>query len=68
MWQARPKGGGGPMVESWLVQGFVLLVLRYGVGGADGWDLFLPASKSNGVAATLEAAAAFLAPVGGGGS
>jgi hypothetical protein len=45
-----------PIVEAWAVHGFLVLLLI----DEWGWDAFVPADRTGGIAATLESLAAFL--------
>ncbi len=48
-----------PMISSYLVHGVVVIVATFKTGG---FELFIPASKSNDVSMTLDNAAVFIGP------
>lgn len=50
-----PFAGGKSEMSAYAINGYVILVHRY----RNGWEIYLPATKSNSVVTTLEAAAEF---------
>jgi len=57
-WMTRIGNTGGSL-SGYHINGQLVVVLRY-ANPEDGWELFIPASKKNHIADTLDAAAEFL--------